>query len=635
MYARGDLDSLLSRVNSPADLRRLDRSQLDQLSEEIRKFLIKHVSETGGHLSPNLGVVEMTLAIHRVFDSPRDAIVWDTGHQAYVHKLVTGRRQDFTSLKQEGGMSGYPSRRESEHDLVENSHASTSLSYALGIAEARLRKGIPGHVIAVIGDGALTGGMAYEAVNQIAHLKPPNLIVVINDNGRSYAPTVGGLASHLSQLAVSPGYEKLKERISRRLREIPLVGEGADEAAFRFKESLKQLVQPTNIFESLGLKYAGPIAGHDIGELEDVLSRSKLLDEPIVIHVVTEKGRGYGPALNDTTDKMHAIGPSDPRTGKPLKNELTYTSVFSEALLSAGARYPELVAITAAMPSPTGLLDFGREFPERFFDVGICEQHAVTFAAGLAMTGMHPVVAIYSTFLQRAYDQALLDVGMHNLPVTFVLDRAGVTGSDGSSHHGVFDLSYLRTIPNLSIAAPADATELCALLETAMAMDGPMAIRYPKGAVPATPDLPVEALPVGRWEEITKGTDVALLAIGKMVEVAKEAAKLLQAEGVSCGVINARWLKPMDPRLVTDWAVRYPALVTAEDNVITGGFGSAVLEALAPVGLAGKVRVVALPDEFLPHAKPADILSRHGLDATGLAASAREAARAASPNTAG
>jgi 1-deoxy-D-xylulose-5-phosphate synthase len=635
VYAKGNLQSLLSRVKSPADLRRLDRTQLDQLSQEIREFLIKHVSESGGHLSPNLGVVELTLAIHRVFDSPRDAIVWDTGHQAYVHKLVTGRREDFDHLREEGGMSGYPARRESEHDLVENSHASTSLSYALGMAEARLRKGIPGSVVAVIGDGALTGGMAYEAINQIAHLKPTNLIVVINDNGRSYAPTVGGVASHLSQLAVSPGYEKLKERISRRLRDIPLVGEGADEAAFRFKESLKQLVQPTNIFESLGLKYAGPVAGHDLAALEDVLTRSKLLDEPIVIHAVTEKGRGYGPALNDKTDKMHSISPSDPRTGKPLKTELTYTGVFSEALLSAGARYPELVAITAAMPSPTGLLDFGKEFPERFFDVGICEQHAVTFAAGLAMTGMHPVVAIYSTFLQRAFDQTLLDVGMHNLPVTFVLDRAGVTGPDGSSHHGVFDLSYLRTVPNLSIAAPADATELCALLETAMAMDGPMAIRFPKGVVPATPDLPVEALPVGRWEEIRKGTDVALLAIGKMVEVAKEAARMLEPEGISCGVINARWLKPMDPRLVSDWAVRYPALVTAEDNVISGGFGSAVLEALAPVGLAGKVRVMALPDEFLPHGKPVDILSRHGLDPAGLAGAAREAVRAASPKTFG
>ena len=628
------MDGLLATINSPADLRRLDRGQLDLLSQEIREFLIQQVSANGGHLSPNLGIVELTLALHRVFDSPRDAIVWDTGHQAYVHKLVTGRRDDFTGLRQEGGMSGYPSRRESEHDVIENSHASTSLSYALGIAEARLRKGTPGAVIAVIGDGALTGGMAYEALNQIAHLQPPNLVVVINDNGRSYAPTVGGLASHLSQLAVSPRYERFKERISKRLREIPVVGEGADEAAFRFKESFKQLVQPTNIFESLGLKYAGPVPGHDLGMLEDVLQRTKLLDEPIIIHVVTEKGRGYGPALNDETDRMHAISVSNPRTGRPLKTELTYTNVFSEALLSAGARYPDVVAITAAMPSPTGLLDFSKEFPERFFDVGICEQHAVTFAAGLAMAGMHPVVAIYSTFLQRAYDQTLLDVGMHNLPVTFILDRAGVTGPDGPSHHGVFDLSYLRTIPNLVIAAPADATELCALLETALAMDGPMAIRYPKGAVPSTPDLPVEALPVGRWEEVRKGTDVAILAIGKMVGVALEAADLLESEGVSCGVINSRWLKPIDLRLASDWAVRYPALVTAEDNVISGGFGAAVLENLAPVGLAGKVRVMALPDTFIAHAKPGDILARHGLNASGLAGAARDAARAANPKLA-
>jgi 1-deoxy-D-xylulose-5-phosphate synthase len=628
------LDGLLGQINSPEDLRRLDRIQLDQLSREIRDFLIQQVSISGGHLSPNLGIVELTLALHRVFDSPRDAIVWDTGHQAYVHKLVTGRREDFTELRQEGGMSGYPSRRESEHDVIENSHASTSLSYALGIAEARMRLGTPGVVVAVIGDGALTGGMAYEALNQIAHLKPPNLVVVINDNGRSYAPTVGGLASHLSQLAVSPRYERFKERVSKRLREIPVVGEGADEAAFRFKESVKQLVQPTNIFESLGLKYAGPVPGHDLGVLEEVLQRTKLLDEPTVIHVVTEKGRGYGPALNDETEKMHSIAISDPSTGLPLKTELTYTNVFSEALLSAGARYPELVAITAAMPSPTGLLDFGKEFPERFFDVGICEQHAVTFAAGLAMAGMHPVVAIYSTFLQRAYDQTLLDVGMHNLPVTFILDRAGVTGPDGSSHHGVFDLSYLRTIPNLVIAAPADATELCALLETALALDGPMAIRYPKGAVTSTPDLPVEPLPVGRWEEVRKGTDVGILAIGKMVGVALQAAEALESEGVSCGVINSRWLKPVDPRLAGDWAVRYPALVTAEDNVISGGFGAAVLENLAPLGLAGKVRVRALPDAFIAHGKPGDILAHNGLDAAGLAEAARGAARAANPRPA-
>ncbi|MEA2684366.1 MAG: 1-deoxy-D-xylulose-5-phosphate synthase [Chloroflexota bacterium] len=624
------MERLLEQINSPADLRRLDRAQLDQLADEIREFLIQKVSENGGHLSPNLGVVEMTLAMHRVFDSPRDAIVWDTGHQSYVHKLVTGRREEFSTLRQEGGMSGYPSRAESEHDVIENSHASTSLSYALGIAEARLRKGIEGHVIAVIGDGALTGGMAYEALNQIAHLKPSNLLIVLNDNGRSYAPTVGGIASHLSQLAISPGYERFKQRISQGLQGIPVVGGHADQAAFRLKESVKQLVAPTTVFDSLGLKYAGPVDGHDIAQLEDVLQRSRLLGEPVVVHVVTEKGRGYGPAMGDEIEKLHAVPISDPRTGQPLKTELTYTNVFSEALLSAGARYPELVAITAAMPSPTGLLDFGREFPERFFDVGICEQHAVTFAAGLALAGMHPVVAIYSTFMQRAFDQALLDVCMHNLPVTFILDRAGVTGPDGSSHHGVFDMTLMRAMPNLVVAAPADATELCALLETAVALDGPMAIRFPKGAAPSTPDLPVEALPVGRWEEVRRGREVCFLAIGRMVGVALEAAAILEREGIDAGVVNCRWLKPIDPRLVSDWAERYPTLVTAEDNVMSGGFGAAVLETLAPFGLAGKVRVKALPDRFLPHGRPLDILAENGLDPAGLASAARDAVRAAS-----
>ncbi|HEV3231027.1 MAG TPA: 1-deoxy-D-xylulose-5-phosphate synthase [Candidatus Dormibacteraeota bacterium] len=625
------MDGLLDTISSPADLRGLDRAQLDRLCAEIREFLVQRIAATGGHLSPNLGVVELTLALHRVFESPRDAIVWDTGHQAYVHKLVTGRRDDFPTLRQEGGLSGYPSRRESEHDVIENSHASTSLSYALGLAEGWLRQGREGHVIAVIGDGALTGGMAYEALNQIAELQPPNLLVILNDNGRSYAPTVGGLARQLAGLRVDPRYERLKAEISQRLRDLPVVGEHADQAAFRVKESMKQLLQPSTVFDGLGLKYTGPVDGHDVTALEDVLRRSRQLGEPVVVHVVTEKGRGYGPAIDDEVKKLHDVAVFDPATGAARKQELTWTDVFSEALLSAAARYPEVVALTAAMPSPTGLLDFAREFPERFFDVGICEQHAVTFAAGLALTGLHPVVAIYSTFLQRAFDQVLLDVGMHRLPVVLMLDRAGVTGPDGASHHGIFDLTYLRLVPNLVIAAPADATELCALLETALKLDGPMAIRYPKGAAASTPDLPVEPLPVGRWEEVRKGSDVCFLAIGRMVRTALEAAEALAAEGIDAGVVNARWLKPMDPRLVTDWAVRYPALITVEDNVITGGFGAGVLETLAPAGLAGKVRVVALPDEFLPHARPQDILARHGLDAAGLAGTARKLAGKAQP----
>ena len=593
----------------------------------MRAFLVEQTSRSGGHLSPNLGVVELTFALHRVFDSPKDAIVWDTGHQAYVHKIVTGRSRDFARLRQAGGLSGYPSRKESEHDFVENSHASTSLSYALGIAEARLRKGVAGHVVAVIGDGALTGGMAYEALNQIAHLQPPNLIIVINDNGRSYAPTVGGLARHLSQLRVDPRYERLKEDISRLLRDLPLVGPKADQAAYRVKEGLKQLLQPSTIFESLGIKYAGIVDGHDEPALEEVLSRSKRLRAPTVVHVITEKGHGYGPAVDDDVDKLHGVGAFDPLTGRPRSTELTYTDVFGEALMTAATRRPEVVAITAAMASSTGLLNFAKEFPERFFDVGICEQHAVTFAAGLALAGMHPVVCIYSTFMARAFDQTIMDVALHKLPVVFIIDRAGVTGPDGSSHHGVFDLSFLRLIPNLKIAAPADATELCALLETALASDGPIAIRYPKGPVPSTPDLPVEPLPIGRWEELRKGSDAVIFAVGRMVEVAMEAAERLEIQKVSCAVVNSRWIKPVDPRIV-DWARNHPVVVTVEDNVGAGGFGGAVLETLAPHGLAGRVRILALPDEFLPQGKASDILKAHGLDSAGVAKAVYEAVKA-------
>jgi 1-deoxy-D-xylulose-5-phosphate synthase len=618
--------SILETIHSPADLKALDQQRLGTLADEVRTFLVEQTSKTGGHLSPNLGVVELTFALHRVFDSPKDAIVWDTGHQAYVHKLVTGRAKDFGTLRQGGGLSGYPSRRESEHDLVENSHASTSLSYALGIAEARLRKKVGGYVVAVIGDGALTGGMAYEALNQIAHLQPPNLVIVINDNGRSYAPTVGGLARHLSQLRVDPRYERIKDDISRLLRDLPLVGATADQAAYRVKEGLKQLLQPSTIFESLGIKYAGIVNGHDEPALEEVLSRAKRLGEPVVVHVVTEKGHGYSPAVEDDVDKLHGVPAFDPLTGRPRSTELKYTDVFGEALMSAATRRPEVCAITAAMASSTGLLNFAKEFPDRFFDVGICEQHAVTFAAGLAMAGMHPVVCIYSTFLARAFDQTIMDVALHRLPVVFVIDRAGVTGPDGPSHHGIFDLSYLRLIPNLKICAPADATELCALLETALASDGPIAIRYPSGPVPSTPDLPVEPLPIGRWEELRKGSDAVIFAVGRMVGIAREAAERLEMQNVSCAVVNARWVKPVDARIV-EWARSHPVVVTVEDNVGAGGFGGAVLETLAPYGLAGRVRTIALPDEFLPQGKGSDIMKDKGLDAAGIAKTVYQAVK--------
>ena len=421
-------------------------------------------------------------------------------------------------------------------------------------------------------------------------------------------------------------YERLKDDISRLLRDLPLVGSTADQAAYRVKEGLKQLLQPSTMFESLGIKYAGLVDGHDEPALEEVLTRAKKLREPVVVHVVTEKGHGYGPAVEDEVDKLHGVSAFDPLTGRARSTELTYTDVFGEALMTAAARRPEVAAITAAMASSTGLLNFAKEFPDRFFDVGICEQHAVTFAAGLAMAGMHPVVCIYSTFLARAFDQTIMDVALHRLPVVFVIDRAGVTGPDGASHHGIFDLSYLRLIPNLKIAAPKDATELCALLETALATDGPVAIRYPKGPVPATPELPVEPLPVGRWEELRKGEDAVIFAVGRMVEIATEAAERLELQGVSCAVVNARWIKPVDPR-IADWARAHRVVVTVEDNVGAGGFGGAVLESLAPHGLAGRVRTLALPDEFLPHGKAADILKEHGLDAAGVAKAVYEAVK--------
>ncbi len=618
---------MLEAIHSPADLHRLNYAQLDELCQEIRQLLVEGVAHNGGHLSPNLGVVELTVALHRVFESPRDQIVWDVGHQAYVHKLLTGRAQLFDTLRQEGGISGYPSQAESEHDLVENSHASTSLSYALGLAEAKLRRGEEGHVVAVIGDGAMTGGMAYEALNQIAYHEPGNLLIVLNDNGRSYAPTVGGMARHLAQLRLDPRYDRLKSELDFRLKDLPGVGDGAHEAARRMKESVKQLLQPSNVFDALGLTYAGPADGHDLLELEWLLRRAKQRRTPTLVHVMTEKGRGYGPAIDDEIDKLHQVSPlSDPLTGRPRSTSLTYSDVAGAAVMDAAQRHPEVVAITAAMASSTGLLDFQREFPERFYDVGICEQHAVTFAAGLALGGFRPIVCVYSSFLQRGFDQMLMDVGLHHLPVVFLLDRAGVTGSDGASAQGTFDLSYLRMVPGLRIAAPADATELCALLETALTLDGPIAIRFPKGVAPATPDLPVEPLPVGHWDSVRQGGQAAILAVGRMVEVAAVASDLLREEGIECAVVNARWIKPLDARL-PELAARYPVLVTAEDNVITGGFGAAVLEALAPHGLAGRVRLAALPDEYLAHASAADILAERGLDPEGLARTVRESLR--------
>ena len=602
---------MLESISQPSDLRPLSLEQLAELSEEIRSFILDKVSKTGGHLSPNLGVIELTLALHRVFESPRDRIIWDVGHQAYVHKIVTGRAGRFDSLRHTDGLSGYPSRTESEHDFVENSHASTSLSYALGHALA----GYDGWTVAVIGDGAFTGGMAYEALNHISVARPERLIIVLNDNGRSYGPTVGGLAalSHLAHYRIDPRYERAKNTIGRMLRGIPLVGETADEMAGRMKDAVKQILEPATVFDALDIKYSGAIDGHDIAAIEETLEQAKAYNGPVVVHVITEKGNGYQPAIEDEEEKLHGVSAFDVATGKAHKSELKLTDVAGRALAEAAARRPDLVGVSAAMISSCGLKQMAQRFPDRVFDTGIAEQHTVTLAAGIAMAGKRPVVALYSVFLQRAFDQIVADVALHDLPVTFLIDRAGITGPDGASHHGVFDLSYLRMIPNLVIGAPADATELCAMIETAVDHDGPIAIRYPKGGAVSVPALPVDPLEVGEAELVSEGDDVLLIAVGRMVEVAEKAAADLAGKGIGAGVVNARWVKPLDPRIV-DWAGSVSHVLTLEDNVVAGGFGAAVMEQFASAGLVKKVTNIGVPDQFLPFGSASDVMESVGMD---------------------
>jgi 1-deoxy-D-xylulose-5-phosphate synthase len=608
---------LLPYIQEPSDLDDLGLEDLSRLAAEIREFMVEKISRTGGHLSPNLGIVELTLAIHKSFESPLDRIYWDVGHQAYVHKIVTGRQDGFDSLRTFGGMTGYPSRAESEHDFVENSHASVALSYALGNAVATAAEGSDRYSIAVIGDGALTGGVAYEALNHIAVTKPPNLIVVVNDNGRSYAPTIGGLAA-LAHLRFDPRYEHAKRLMGRILRSLPIVGDTADELAFRVKEGFKQLVEPATFFDVLGLKYSGALDGHDFEALEEALENAKGMGEPSIVHVITDKGRGYEPAINDEVEKLHGVGTFHVESGRPTSSELKMTDIAARAVLHAARENDDVIAISAAMVSPTGLGEMAEELPGRVIDTGIAEQHAVALAAGLAMSGKRPVVAVYSTFLQRAFDEVLMDVALHNLPVTFILDRAGVTGPDGPSHHGAFDLSYLRMVPGMTIGAPSDAVELCAMVAAGLVHDGPMAIRFPKNGAGTVPDLPVDPIEIGVWDELETGADVLLLATGRMVEHAHKASTTLGQQGVSVGIVNARWVKPMDDRL-KDWLQAYPLVVTLEDNVVTGGFGAGVLEAASLHGLADRVRVIGIPDEFLPPGSAGEVMKSIGLDADSIA----------------
>jgi 1-deoxy-D-xylulose-5-phosphate synthase len=597
---------VLARIAAPADLRRLTHGQVRTLAAEIREFLVQSVSRTGGHLGPNLGVVELTIAIHRVFDSPRDTIVFDTGHQAYVHKLLTGR-QDFSGLRKRGGLSGYPSRAESPHDVVENSHASTALSWADGIAKANAVLGQRDrHVVAVVGDGALTGGMAWEALNNIATAQDRRLVIIVNDNGRSYAPTIGGLAHHLDTLRTTQGYEHLLSWGKRTLKRSGLPGRFAYDALHGLKKGIKDVVAPQGMFEDLGLKYVGPVDGHDEPAVERALLRAKSFGAPVLVHVITEKGRGYTPAEQDVADRFHAVGQIHPETGLPVApSRFGWTSVFADEMVRIGRRRPDVVAITAAMLAPVGLAPFATEFPERTFDVGIAEQHAATSAAGMAFAGLHPVVAVYAAFLNRAFDQILMDVALHKAGVTFVLDRAGLTGVDGASHNGVWDMAMLRVVPGLRLAAPRDEPTLREALRAAVDIDdAPSVVRYPKGAlaetIPAVDEVDgVDVL--ARHEAPVGAPAVLIVAIGAMARTALETGELLAAHGLRVMVVDPRWALPV-PSALVKLAGEQDHVVTLEDGVVDGGIGSALAQRTRAAGLSVAVQAIGVPLAFLAHA---------------------------------
>ncbi|MEW9530292.1 1-deoxy-D-xylulose-5-phosphate synthase [Microbispora sp. NPDC049125] len=621
---------ILETIKDPLDVKGLVAHELSQLAAEIRELLISSVARDGGHLGPNLGVVELTIALHRVFDSPRDRIVFDTGHQAYVHKMLTGRAGDFGTLRQEGGLSGYPSRAESEHDVMENSHASTALSYADGLAKAfALRRETGRTAVAVIGDGALTGGMAWEALNNIAGRKDLPLIIVVNDNGRSYSPTIGGLASHLSSLRMTRGYEHTLELIKNNLGRVPLVGPPLYDTLHGIKKGIKDILAPQVMFEDLGLKYVGPIDGHDEEAVEAALRRARAFRGPVIVHVLTRKGQGYSPAENHDEDCFHSPQPFDPLTGEERPRAHGWTNVFGEEIVKIGAVREDVVAITAAMLHPTGLAAFAEAYPERTYDVGIAEQHALTSAAGLALGGLHPVVAVYATFLNRAFDQLLMDVALHRLPVTVVLDRAGVTGDDGASHNGMWDLSILQVVPGLSIAAPRDGVRLREALGEAVAIDdGPTVVRFPKGALPKDIDAVGK---LGDMDVLRAGdADVLLVAVGPMAQACLEAADLLDAQGISATVVDPRWVKPLDRALVL--AARAHKLVAVvEDNGRVGGVGDAVARLLRDADVDVPVRTFGIPQRFFDHAKRAKILGEIGLTAQDLAREITEAVARRSP----
>jgi 1-deoxy-D-xylulose-5-phosphate synthase len=615
---------MLERINSPADLRPLSYRELDELAGEIREFIVQAVSVAGGHLGSNLGAVELTLAVHRVFDSPRDIVLWDTGHQAYVHKIVTGRREGFATLRQAGGLSGYPNRSESEHDWVENSHASTILSYAHGLATAVELNGQDRKVVAIIGDGSMTGGMAFEGLNNLGH-SGRRVVIVLNDNQRSYAPTVSRLSQSLTKLRLHPGLKSFRSKIEDALRDLPAVGGLAYSSVQGIYSAIREVVEPTAFFETLGVRYVGPIDGHDIAGMEHTLRQALEHDGPIVVHVLTQKGRGYPPAEDDDEKNLHDAPSSGfnaetgPVAGWSAPKD--YTRAFSDSVIEVASEDPRIVAITAAMPGPTGLLPFQARFPDRFFDVGIAEQHAVTSAAGMAMGGLRPVVAVYSTFLTRGFDQANLDVGLHGLPVVFALDRAGITGDDGPSHHGVLDMALGLKIPGMAIFAPSSAQEVGVMLREALALEGPAMLRYPKTPARQVPFDEVGSGLSGRKVR-EGGGEVCILAVGKMLEAAEEAAELLAADGVSATVWDVRVVRPLDPAMLAD-AARHDLVVTVEDGTRVGGAGTFIGQAIAGLDerrASPRLLVLGIPPEYIPQGKAATILANLGLDGPGIAA---------------
>ena len=614
--------NILETINSPADVKALSLDELKQLAEEIRQFLISVISKTGGHLAPNLGVVELSLALHRVFSTPEDKIVFDVGHQSYIHKIITGRREQFPTLRQYGGLSGFPKRSESEHDAFGTGHSSTSISAALGMAVARDLQGKDYNVVAVIGDGSMTGGMAFEALNNAGTLHK-KMIVVLNDNEMSISKNVGAMSEYLYQLRTGETYNKIKHDIEGWLKNMEF-GTDVLKAIRRLKGSVKYLMVPTSIFEELGFTYLGPVDGHDLQGLTEVLQAAKKIDGPVLVHVLTKKGKGYKPA-EESPNKFHGTGPFEIATGKKIANPnapITYTEVFGKTLTELANEDKEIIGITAAMPDGTGMSTFAKAHPERFFDVGIAEQHAVTSAAGAAAAGMKPVAAIYSTFLQRAYDSVLHDICMQKLHVTLCLDRAGLVGDDGYTHHGVFDYAYLRSMPEMTIMAPKDENELRHMLKTAVDYDGPVSVRYPRGSgVGVEISEPMHSLPIGKAEVLREGKDVCLWAIGSMVQSALQVAAKLAEQGISAGVVNMRFAKPLDEELLLEHAAQYGKIVTLEEGVLQGGVGSAALETLNAAKMLQKCQVLTLgiPDEFVLHGDKKLLFKDLGLDVETIA----------------